>query len=175
MARISSVSKRLAKGSKDSYKFIWIVVGIFLAAIIIFAVFFPRKFHSQGNPLVPEAFDNFGDLMENLDSNEEQMVKGILSSKKPTFVMFYADWCGACKNAKPSFQEFMELLKKNGSRVTAELVNADNYRDLVKDHNINSYPTIKYFPEGPANSSKFVEYTGLRTVDDFKKFIDQQN
>ena len=176
MARISSISRKLAKGSKNSYQSLWIIVGIFLIAIILFAVFFPRRFH-QGNPLVPEAFDNFSDLMENLEGNAQTVehVDEILASTTPSLVMFYADWCPHCQDVKPDMEKLINEFNTQGSKVNVAMIDADKFKNKVGNYNVAGYPTIKFFPNGPKNYSKFVDYSGNREYSKLKDFIMKNN
>ena len=97
------------------------------------------------------------------------------SSRKPCFVMFYADWCGHCKRTKPEFSKLEKTGAKNskGQKVDIIAINADEEKDLAKKHNVMGYPTIKYFPNGLDGGSP-VDFNGGRTNQEFANFISKQ-
>jgi thiol-disulfide isomerase/thioredoxin len=55
---------------------------------------------------------------------------------KDTVLIFYADWCGHCKDAKPVF----EKARSENSKIV--LINSDENKDLVEQFNIKGFPTI---------------------------------
>lgn len=83
------------------------------------------------------------------------------------FVLFYADWCGFCREAKPVWQQIQSLYEHHPSiRIfMVEKKEADEYPEFKSQR--KAIPTFSYFRNG-----KYVEdYSGERTVDDFKKWI----
>ena len=91
------VKVNLSKASRCSDNKIqialWVVLGVFIAAVVIFAVFYPNRFNKINNQ---ESFDNLDSLMENpasIDNSGDDDPKKVLSSSKPTMVLFYAPWC----------------------------------------------------------------------------------
>lgn len=86
----------------------------------------------------------------------------------PMLVMYYADWCGHCKRAKPHFEE---LIKKNLNGVKVMALNAEDKSnaDLVKSQNIQGFPTIRWYPSGL--NSDYKEFEGDRTLEGFQDFI----
>jgi len=110
MVRVSNIAKKVTNATKSaaksvtsipkSYSTVWVIVAIFLLAIILFAVFFPGRFNTS-NPFVPETFDSYYDgVMENLENSGSDKssadIAATLSSSKPTFVMFKMTGCGYC-------------------------------------------------------------------------------
>lgn len=167
MARGISVPKKLASlGS--SFSPLWIVVVIFLLAIILFAIFFPRKFYKQESFLVPEDFSDYNDLMENMDNDDS--IETLQNASDPVMVMFFAPWCGHCQNCKPDFEKFRQTLIQQGGQVKAKLVNCDENKDMAKKYGVQGFPTFKYFPKG-MNGGVVREYNGPRTVDGWMSFI----
>lgn len=93
-----------------------------------------------------------------LDSSDfEESNPKNLKQKKCGFVLFYAPWCGYCKDFKPIYNEFAF---KNGLCLTGAVnvnVPEDDTReglnkDLVKKQGLTGYPTIRFYHRG--------EYTG---------------
>lgn len=153
---------------------ILIGIGVILVAIIIFAFFFPRTYYDSQlklgitlegkGDIGQESFDNA--LMENMDDS----AKGALDSTDPTLVFFFAPWCGHCKNAKPEFEKLMNMLKSAGSKIKATMINCDENPEIAQEHEIQGFPTIRYYPSGP-KSKNYKEYQGNRTAEDMMKFI----
>lgn len=72
-------------------------------------------------------------------------LKEYTSQDKPTFVKFYADWCGPCKMMAPIFESVAEEFGNDGYFVA---VNIDDSRDLAQEHRVYSIPHIKVFKGG---------------------------
>jgi thiol-disulfide isomerase/thioredoxin len=94
--------------------------------------------------------------------------EGFDNHNSPTLAMYYADWCGHCKKAKPYFEE---LMKKNPNGISLMLIDAEDKKnaDLVKSQNIQGFPTIRYYADGLNNDYK--EFDGERTLEGFQDFI----
>lgn len=87
----------------------------------------------------------------------------------PTFTMFYADWCGHCKKAKPAFKKFMGdgTLEVSSVKCKVEMVNADSGDSRLKSLNVQGYPTfILQLPNGTVT-----EYKGKRHTDAYLEFL----
>ena len=79
----------------------------------------------------------------------------------PAIVLFHANWCGHCKKLMPEWNKFENNYhKKNGIHVI-KLEN-DEHKDIMKKHEINGFPTIKYCPNG-INDNAGTVYEGPRT------------
>lgn len=177
MVRISSVTKKLSKvGGKvniggSSFSFLWIVALILIVVIILFAFFHPKSDGHSSAPLIPENFANseYKGLMENY-GNDEVDITEISSSKTPTFVMFYAPWCGHCKSAKPEFEKFMKKLETEGSKVKAVMIDCEENKDMARKYDVQGFPTFKLFPNGMSGSG-VKEYNGARSIDGWASFV----
>ena len=104
-------------------------------------------------------------------------VRGVISletfekSDQPTFTMFYAPWCGHCKTAHPEFEKFKNSYKGDVKIVD---VNGDEDKAAMKQHNVQGFPTMRYYPNGMSNAQKFEEYTGERNADAMEAFVEQK-
>ena len=86
-----------------------------------------------------------------------------------TFTMYYADWCGHCKTAKPGFKSLAESgpVVVNGKKCTVQLVSPEKEPEKAKDKPIRGFPTFLF--ESP--DGQVVEYKGERNTDSYLKFI----
>jgi len=88
-------------------------------------------------------------------------------------VMFYAPWCGHCKNLEPVWDEFMKNFNGyNGVQLLK--VNGDENGNLVKAHNVNGFPTVKFCPFG-LETPTAVDYNGDRSMNSLINFLQQNS
>lgn len=67
-------------------------------------------------------------------------------AKTINMALFYADWCGHCKTFKPIWNKVkqdMDGKSVNGVKVTFSDINADEQGDVVKEYNVEGFPTVK--------------------------------
>lgn len=83
------------------------------------------------------------------------------------FRMFYVDWCGHCRNAKPEFDKILGLSEVNGQPVKILKINAEVNQPLAMEFGVNSYPTFILSKSNGEN----LPYLGLRNADSFKNFL----
>ena len=60
-------------------------------------------------------------------------------------VDFWAPWCGPCRNFAPIFDEASTTI---GDAAEFVKVNVDDHREIARQHNISSIPTVLYFKNG---------------------------
>ena len=72
-----------------------------------------------------------------------------ISKGKPFVVMFYANWCGACKMAKPQYNK---LRSKYASKFAFAEVDIDKQKDLQQQYGVNRVPS--FFLVNPKNRNK---------------------
>ena len=156
MARKTSSRKMLAtsSGKKNSmFHTIMCILMIIIIGLLVLVVL--RKFS-------PFSSDNLRNtIRESFESGS--------GSDEPTFVMFYADWCGHCKSTKPEFQKLINSYK---GKTKIMLINAEDpqHTELVKEQNIKGFPTIRFYPKG-LKGSNFSEYAGDRTASAFNEYV----
>jgi thiol-disulfide isomerase/thioredoxin len=106
--------------------------------------------------------------MSNMLQNEG--FANTVTSSTHSFVMYYADWCGHCKRAKPEFSKLGSTLTIGEKSVKMVAINSDENPEVVKAKNIRGYPTIHlYDPKG----NLLQEYSGERTQPAFEEFLNQ--
>ena len=170
--RLNTANSGNSNGGYQSY--LWIVFCLILLAIILFAIFYPRRQYAMsvqnGNMMQPypmmqiESLENYEDaLMEPTRNNDDP--QQILNSDKPAMIFFYAPWCGHCKNAKPEFQKLMKMAKGK-----AHMIDCDDHKEIAQKYDVKGFPTIRYYPKGPKNGNPR-EYNGNRTAEDMMQFM----
>ncbi|KAJ2512928.1 hypothetical protein H4217_006615 [Coemansia sp. RSA 1939] len=84
---------------------------------------------------------------------------------QPTFVAFYAPWCGHCKNLETKYEQ---AARRTAGIAQFYAVNCDedSNRALCGRFNVQGFPTIKVFTEKRTKrgSRKSVDYQGERTA-----------
>ena len=111
-----------------------------------------------------------GFMSSNSTSNCEIEASKFKDSTKndKVFTLFYANWCGHCKNMKPNWIKAANEVNVNGNKkmVMVDLGDKDNIaqEQLRKDYNIRGYPTIVDIDGG----KQVGEYSGERSVDALK-------
>lgn len=90
----------------------------------------------------------------------------------PTFTMFFAEWCGHCKRAKPGFVEFMGNgdVQVGNKKVKIDMIDADSGHEKLNRMQVKGYPT--FMLELPSGEVK--EYKGKRDVDGYLKFLSDE-
>ncbi|TNJ30253.1 Protein disulfide isomerase PDI5 [Giardia muris] len=93
-------------------------------------------------------------------SFKEEIAKG-----KPTFVKFFAPWCGHCKNLAPTYVELSDV---GVAGVTIAEVDCTVAREICQEEGVRGYPTLRFYKGG-----EFVEaYSGPRDLESLKAFIE---
>ena len=85
-----------------------------------------------------------------------------------TFTMYYADWCGHCKKAKPDFEQFMAKSPAdiNGTPCVIRMISPEKQPEEAK-RKLNGFPTFML----DTTDGQTVEYKGERTMDGYLKFL----
>jgi protein disulfide-isomerase-like protein len=170
---LAKASKKMASGCSSDNKIqiaLWVVLGVFIVAVIIFAVFYPNRFRKMDNK---ESFNNLDSLMENpasTNNSSDDDPKKVFSSTKPTMVLFYAPWCGHCKSMKPEYERLREKYNKIPNK-NVVMINCDDHKDFASKTGIQGFPTLRLYKNPKDN--KYVDYEGPRTADAIETFLSE--
>ena len=172
---LAKASKKIASGCSSDNKIqiaLWVVLGVFIIAVIIMAVFYPSRFSRIDNQ---ERFENLDALMEapaSTNNSGDDDPKKVFSSTKPTMVLFYAPWCGHCKSMKPEYERLREKYKKNSNK-NVVMINCDDHKEFASKAGIQGFPTLRLY-QNPKDD-KYVDYEGPRTADAIETFLSENS
>jgi len=98
-----------------------------------------------------------------ISMNNKKTITG--GNKEPlTFILYYVDWCPHCKSVKPEWKQLENDLEFKDILITK--INCEEDTEIVKELNIEGYPTILFTQNG-----KTEPYEGGREYGDFKEFL----
>ncbi len=86
----------------------------------------------------------------------------------PTFVKFFAPWCGHCKKIAPLWVQLAAHMK---GRLAIAEVDCDAHNSLCKTQGVQGFPTLAFFNGG--SSSHKTEYSGGRKLEQLKNFAEK--
>ena len=99
----------------------------------------------------------------NIDNNN------LKNFTKNSVMLFYAEWCGHCKNYIPEYTKLPYKINKiNFTAVDGDL---KSNRNILQKYNIEGFPTMLYFN----NKGQYKEYNGNKSIVDIKSFINSTN
>ncbi|KAI5616123.1 protein disulfide-isomerase A2 precursor [Silurus asotus] len=142
------------------------------ARVLIFALFLlssraePQEAEEPESHITTEAEENekTDEITEEKDVlilHEKNFARA-LSENKYLLVEFYAPWCRHCQALEPVYAEAAALLKNDSSPARLAKVDATAEKELAKEFEVSSFPTLKLFTEGRRQNS--TEFTGKRNV-----------
>lgn len=83
-------------------------------------------------------------------------------------VLFYAPWCPHCKDMLPDWDRFAEA---NRSNVAAKKVNSELEPELIKEYDIQGFPTILLLD---GTGKTIAKYEGERDAKSLSDFVNRQ-
>ena len=82
-----------------------------------------------------------------INVTDDSFQKEVLDSEVPTFVDFWASWCGPCRMIGPVFEE---LSNEYAGKVKFAKVNVDENPKTPSNFGVRSIPTLIMFKGGKA-------------------------
>ena len=112
-----------------------------------------------------EPKDNNGDIFVVVGKTFQ---KEVIDNDKDVMLVFYAPWCGHCKQLLPKYEEAAKKLKAKNPKIV--LAKMDATENEIESVTITGFPTIKFYP-GNKKDSKPIDFNGERTTEGIIKFI----
>ncbi|KAL2212157.1 protein disulfide-isomerase tigA precursor [Sarocladium strictum] len=106
-----------------------------------------------------------------LDLIPDNFDKVVYDSGKPTFVEFFAPWCGHCKKLAPVWEELATSLESQKDKIQIAKIDADAERSLGKRFGVGGFPTLKFF-DGKNKDPQ--EYNSGRDLESLTAFIEEK-
>ncbi len=82
-----------------------------------------------------------------INVTDDSFQKEVLDSEVPTFVDFWASWCGPCRMIGPIFEE---LSNEYAGKVKFAKVNVDENPKIPSNYGVRGIPTLIMFKGGKA-------------------------
>jgi thioredoxin 1 len=99
-------------------------------------------------------------------SDTKSWETGVISSSKPVFVDFWAEWCGPCRMVSPVVEELSE---EYDGKVDFVKVNVDQANEVASKYNVFSIPTLAIFSKGQI----VAQQVGAASKESYKNMIDR--
>lgn len=78
----------------------------------------------------------------------------VFGAVRPSFLLFYAPWCGHCKALKPAWNEMAAEYQASTSVLIAE-VDCTAEEGLCEKHGVEGFPELKYAESGASELEDF--------------------
>ena len=131
------------------------ILIVCLLVIIIFLIF------TRSSCVCPiNSQENFNSEIDNNNQTNADFIGEI--------VLYYASWCGHCKNTMPEWDKFTEYAKNSMTNLKVTKINCENENEKIcSQKEIKGYPTIILYPKNKPS----VEYQGERNKGKLIEFI----
>jgi len=129
--------------------------------------------YDNQNSDVFDAYDNENsDALEAYDNENSDALEAYDNeySDRPTFALFYSPTCPHCELPLAGFQE---LQQSPSNRIDIVTINCKENQEFAQQCNISGYPTMRFYPDGLSPSNNFTEYTGGRTVEELRDYVNK--
>jgi thioredoxin 1 len=91
-----------------------------------------------------------GDPLVIKEINKNDFDRFVVSSKSPTLVDFWAEWCGPCRVFSPIIEE---LSSEFGGKVNFYKLNVDDNPEIAEKYQVMSIPTAMLFENGEVKAA----------------------
>lgn len=156
--------KRLSKVLSNSLNDKKILRALLLVCFLLLVIMFVRVAYTQ----------HLGYAVEYFTTNSSNL-EDTLKDKKMV-VLFYADWCGHCKNFMPTWDEVSNELNQDGNnkmiKVNLGDKNTQN-EEIMEKYNVSGFPTI-VFVDNTQTSQVLEVYEDDRTKDKLTSFVNSK-
>ena len=98
--------------------------------------------------------------------NPQAWETNVISSDKPVFVDFWAEWCGPCRMVGPVVEE---LAGDYDGKVNFVKVNVDKANELASKYNVFSIPTLLLLNKGEI----IAQQVGAGSKETYRNMIDR--
>ena len=95
---------------------------------------------------------------------KENFEKGVLNSKEPVLLDFWASWCGPCRMVAPTIDEIAEEVK---GIAKVGKINIDEETELASRFRIMSIPTLMVIKDGKVSA----QAVGVRPKKDILRLL----
>jgi thioredoxin domain-containing protein 5 len=85
--------------------------------------------------------------------------------KKPSLILFHANWCGHCKRFMPTWDEFKTKINREEYNVI-EIEDGNSFTKKI--NKLNGYPTVFFI-----HNDIVIEYKDNRTVKSLLHFLEK--
>ncbi|ELU02742.1 hypothetical protein CAPTEDRAFT_224024 [Capitella teleta] len=99
-------------------------------------------------PKEPEKEAEWSDEESDVHHLLDDTFDEFLTANPSVLVMFYAPWCGHCKNMKPEYVQAAAAMKEDGVEGALAAVDATKAQELAGKYGVKGFPTVIYFKDG---------------------------
>jgi len=103
-----------------------------------------------------------------INVTDDSFKKEVLDSEIPTFVDFWASWCGPCRMVGPVFEE---LSNEYAGKVKFAKVNVDENPKTPSTYGVRGIPTLIMFKGGNAEATKVGALSKTQLTDFIREVI----
>ena len=101
----------------------------------------------------------------------DQFEEIVMDPTRDVFVMYYAPWCGHCKNLAPTWERLGKSYASNPDLVIAK---SDATSNKIEGFSVESYPTMYFYPKNNKEGIK-LDHTGNRGVEEFQDWLNEHS